>query len=103
HHNVPTVKKPRVVKEASLQQIPEHQDRNLGDLFGGHATGVVSGVIGTSNGGLAIKARIFRALATQVAHVPSGLAGLTLLVKAIARALAGEECANDLPPEMSRR
>jgi len=47
-----------------------------------------------------MEARVLWALAAQGAHVPGGLAGVTLLVKAVTRALAREERTDDLPPDM---
>jgi hypothetical protein len=75
----------------------------LGHPFRVHAAGVVSGIIGAGDGGLALKARILGRLAAQGAHIPSRLSGLALLVKAVARTLARETSGDDLPPEVGRR
>lgn len=65
--------------------------------------GVVGRVIGTGNGGLAREAWVLGSLAAEGPHVPSRLAGLPLLVEGVARALAGEEGGDDLPPEVGGR
>ena len=103
HQDIPAVKKPDAIKEAALQQIPEHQHRDLGHQFRVHAAGVAGGVIRAGDGGLALKARVLGRLAAQGAHIPSRLSGLALLVEAVARALAGEKGGDDLPPEVGGR
>jgi hypothetical protein len=99
-HKVPAVKQAGVVKGPSLQQITKHERRDLRHQLRIHATGVVGCVVRTADRRAPRKARIFRALVAQLAHVPSGFTRLALLVIAIARTGAGQERANDLPPEV---
>ena len=103
HHDIPAVKEPDAIKQTAIQQIVEHQHRDLGYQFGVHAAGVAGRVIGTGDGGHARKAGVLGSLTAQDTQVPSGFAGLSLLVKAVARALAAEKGGEDLPPEMGGR
>src|SRR5512137_2464164 len=76
----------------------EHWD--LGDRLRVYAPGVAGRVIGAGDGGRPVEARVFRRLSAQNAQVPGALTGLALLVKAIARTVAGKERGDDLPPEV---
>ena len=91
---------PRAIKEASVQQIPEHQHQDLGHELGVHAAGVVGGVVRAGHRGLPVKARVLGALAAQRAQVPGRFTAVALFVKGVARAGAAQKGADDLPPDM---
>jgi hypothetical protein len=103
HQDIPVVKEPDPIKAAALQQVPEHQPRDLGYPFRVHATGVAGRVIRTGDGGLSLKAWILGSLAAQGAQVPSRFPRLPLFVEAVTRAFAGEKGGQDLPPEVGGR
>jgi hypothetical protein len=89
-------------EEAALVQVAEHEHGDGGDGHGVDTAGVVGGIVGASDGGLALKARVLGGLAAQLTEVPGGFSGLTIFVKAVARALAGQAGADDLPLDMGR-
>jgi len=101
YDEVPAIKEAGVVKKAPLPQVTEHKHWDLCHALWVYPAGVVGGIVRASDGGLALKARVLGRLATQQSHVPSRFAGLALLVKGVARTLAREEGADDLPPYMS--
>ena len=98
---IPAAKEPGWVKAAPRQQVAEQEDRNLRHRFRSHSAGVMGGMVRTGDGGLAVETRVLGGLVAQPAHIPRGLTGLALLVKAVARTFAGQIGGDDLPPEVS--